>query len=337
MHKIRMMTMLALFPLALSCSSRQIEVRAIQPAESTRMAHGEALTKGRMLFGRGEYALAADAFRKAARQNPESADAYNGLAASYDHLGRYDLSRRYYELALAFAPDDGRILRNFARSMLGQGNRLAARKLIAEAAALDAGSREAAIGDASFAQTATFATDGTPNGLAGTGSVTIALEDPASHRRDVIIPITQSSPSESTLFQRVAEAFVGGASRTEREVTVALDPPSSVREHDRSAASANLPRLHILNAVGRKHQAARMRRHLAEDGWIHASTGDARWKLVRSRVLFRPRDEAAARKLAASLPFKPRLLSSRHAPMLMLVLGRDAAPFDRQLLGSTAS
>jgi len=300
-----------LLPLAFSsCSSNKIAIKAMPVPETMQVADSEGMSKGRMLFERGEFALAADAFRRAVRQDPNSADAYNGLAASYDQLGRYDLSRRYYELALAQAPEDGKVLRNFARSMLRQGNQLAARKLIAEAAALDASKAAKSV------QAAQAAADEMPY-EAGLGAVTVALAPEST------------SPAPS-LFQRIAATILPSAAALESEVSVALDPP--VRAGPRKEASTGKPaRLHIMNAVGRKRQAARMRSYLADNGWLGASIGDSRSKLQRSRILFGAKDAEVARALASALPFKPRLQPSRGAPALFLMLGRDSLPFDNGL------
>jgi hypothetical protein len=321
-----------LFPLALgSCGSTKIAVRAMPVPETMRVSDSEGLSKGRMLFERGEYALAADAFRRAVRQNPESGDAYNGLAASYDQLGRYDLSRRYYELALAQAPEDGRILRNFARSMLSQGDRLTARKLMAEAAALD---------HARPAQ-ATISPEPQPDEMAqavpveknrpyesGQGNVTIALAPEPVALASVGLPAQEPVTPAPSLFRRIAATVIHTFPGADDSVNVALDPPPHMSVQ---TAARKFPRLHIMNAVGRKHQAARMSSYLAGNGWMGVSTGDSRSRLSRSRILFRSTDEVAARKLAASLPFQPRLLASPRAPALFLVLGRDAVEFDNQL------
>lgn len=306
--------------LLLGCATHEIAVRPLPNAESASVADGQSLAKGRMLFERGEYALATDAFRKAARYDPNSADAYNGLAASYDQLGRYDLSRRYYELALAQAPEDGRILRNFARSMLRQGDAIAARKLVAEAAAL--AERPAAPDKPAIEAPHQAASS-------GEGSVTVALE--ASSQPLPMARPALADAAAPSLFQRISATVTNGLRRSETEVNVAIDPPSVHLDIAAPAKLEHIPRLHVMNAVGRKHQAARMRAYLVQDGWSPVSTGDSRWKLARSRILFAGADADAARKLAQSLPFRPVLQPSRRAPALFLMLGRDAVKFDTQL------
>lgn len=69
----------------------------------------------------GNVALAVESYRKALREQPDSVEAMVGLAASYDHMTRFDLSRRYYEAALAVVPADTGVLAAFARSLEVQG------------------------------------------------------------------------------------------------------------------------------------------------------------------------------------------------------------------------
>lgn len=319
------------------CGNNKIEVRAV-PAPENMRTESEALAKGRMLFERGEFALAADAFRKGVRQNPDSADAFNGLAASYDNLGRYDLSRRYYELALARAPEDGRILRNFARSMLGQGNKLAARRLFAEAAALDLPkTTDRPVSD----QPQQAATEHAPAQQAAlveerpveTAQTAVAVEAAAAAPEVTIaLPAPEPISPAPSLFRRIAATVLPMLPDRSNAVSVALDPPAARPKAAQVVpAVAKAPNLHIMNAVGRKHQAARMRSYLAGNGWNRASIGDSRNKLLRSRILYRARDEQAARALASALPFKPRLQPAQGAPALFLMLGRDAVTFDNQL------
>src|SRR5215210_6276034 len=69
----------------------------------------------------GNVGLAVESYRKALREQPDSVDAMVGLAASYDGMNRFDLSRRYFESALAVVPKDSRVLTAFAHSLDMQG------------------------------------------------------------------------------------------------------------------------------------------------------------------------------------------------------------------------
>jgi len=341
MRKI-LFTGVILLPFAIaSCSTKQVEVRAMPLPESARSADATSMAMGRMLFERGEFALAADAFRKAVRADPDSADAYNGLAASYDNLGRFDLSRRYYELALSRAPEDGRILRNFARSMLGQGDKLAARKLLAEAAALGQGQASKVLKAGAAQQLAESAAPETQPFQSGQRAVTVALSDGPVAANFELLAAEPISPAPS-LFHRIAATIVPTMRPEINEVNVKFDPPAvSKVVRPATAQSVAIPaetpvagrasRLHIMNAVGRKRQAARMRAYLADNGWMGASTGDSRRRLIQSRILYPASGEASARRLAGSLPFKPRLQRVPGMPAMFLMLGRDSVPFDSQL------
>lgn len=69
----------------------------------------------------GNVGLALESFRKALRDDSSSIEAMAGIAACYDRMARFDLSRRHYEAALAIAPGDTRLLTAFAASLVLQG------------------------------------------------------------------------------------------------------------------------------------------------------------------------------------------------------------------------
>lgn len=95
---------------------------------------GFRVAEARAHFALGNVALALEGFRKALREDPASVDALNGVAACYDRMGRFDLSRRYYEQALALAPGDARLYANLATSLDMQGRRDEAASVRAELA-----------------------------------------------------------------------------------------------------------------------------------------------------------------------------------------------------------
>jgi len=82
----------------------------------------------------GNVALALEAFRMAWRDDPNSTDALAGMAACYDRMGRFDLSRRNYEAALALAPADVELLGAFAQSLQLQGKLVEAQRVRVEIA-----------------------------------------------------------------------------------------------------------------------------------------------------------------------------------------------------------
>ncbi|HEV7232720.1 MAG TPA: tetratricopeptide repeat protein, partial [Sphingorhabdus sp.] len=70
--------------------------------------------RGRAQLDAGLDALAIESFRAETRINPDSADAYNGLAVAYGRIGRDDLAQRYFETALAKDPMNAKASANLA-------------------------------------------------------------------------------------------------------------------------------------------------------------------------------------------------------------------------------
>jgi len=123
-----------------ACSGPQKGVLSIRPVNQQASGPAQdALERGDVLFSRGEYALALDAFRRAVRSDPTDAHGLNGVAISYAAMGRHDLAREFFELALSRAPEDQRIARNFARSLSAQGFNSEADALLAQARAVPKG------------------------------------------------------------------------------------------------------------------------------------------------------------------------------------------------------
>lgn len=122
---------IALIAATAACSANKTGVLSVRPVNGQAGPGQDALERGDLLFSRGEYALAMDAYRRAVRNDPADAHGLNGVAISYAAMGRHDLARDFFELALAHAPQDARIYRNFARSLEAQGLRGEAETLLA--------------------------------------------------------------------------------------------------------------------------------------------------------------------------------------------------------------
>ena len=106
---------------------------------STRLAEGVRPVPFRVAEARGQLALgniglALESFRKALRDEPQSIDALAGIAECYDRMGRFDLSRKNYEAALAIAPADPRLLGALAQSLDQQGRSSEAAEIRSEIA-----------------------------------------------------------------------------------------------------------------------------------------------------------------------------------------------------------
>jgi len=113
----------AMFSVA-ACGGEQgkLEIRPIKaPLAAGYKAVPFRIAEARGQFALGNVALALEAFRIALREDPNSIDAMTGVAACYDRMARFDLSRRHYEAALAIAPGDPQLLTAFAASLDLQG------------------------------------------------------------------------------------------------------------------------------------------------------------------------------------------------------------------------
>ena len=84
-------------------------------------------------FARGEFGLAEKRFRSAVESDPGSPDAWLGLAASYDHLARYDLADRSYARARAMLGDSAVLLNNMGYSRMMRGDLDKAKRLFRRA------------------------------------------------------------------------------------------------------------------------------------------------------------------------------------------------------------
>ena len=95
------------------------------------------LRMGKVHFRNGDYGLAEEKFRKAVEVTPKDAEAWLGLAASYDQLRRFDLADKAYDKVLILASDNAVILNNAGYSQLMRGNIAGARKFLLRAYELD--------------------------------------------------------------------------------------------------------------------------------------------------------------------------------------------------------
>jgi Flp pilus assembly protein TadD len=97
----------------------------------------EPVALGKMHYTNGDFGLAEKHFRAAVESNPKSAEAWLGLAATYDKLVRFDLAERAYKQVLALQGRTAAVLNNIGYHWLLRGNTKKARAYLTEAAALD--------------------------------------------------------------------------------------------------------------------------------------------------------------------------------------------------------
>jgi len=90
------------------------------------------LSLGKKHYRASNFGLAERHFRKAVELHPNDAEAWLGLAASYDRLRRFDLADRAYKQAIGIAGPTAAILNNQGYSYMLRGDYVRAReKLVA--------------------------------------------------------------------------------------------------------------------------------------------------------------------------------------------------------------
>jgi Flp pilus assembly protein TadD len=79
-------------------------------------------------FNRGHFGIAARYFEDAVAKAPKDATAWNGLAASYDRIGRFDLADRAYKQAIKLVGVTAEILNNQGYSYMLRGRLVEAKR-----------------------------------------------------------------------------------------------------------------------------------------------------------------------------------------------------------------
>ncbi len=250
----------------------------------------------------GNVALALEGFRKAAREDPASVEALAGIAACYDRMGRFDLSRRHHEMALALAPADAGLLAAFAGSLDAQGLAAQAASVRREIAAVAVTAVEtpatppAALTEGAAPAAVPIAIpDALRPAPAPPVSVAISVQNPVPSAPQVTAPVGRSvtialpppRPVGSTP-KPAAEAPAMAIAPVGRSVTIALPPPRQV------SAAHRRPRLERLS--------------LTEVALVTGS--GPRWK----RAVFQPVRSAA--RNAPPEPFEVRLLNAARVEKL---------------------
>ena len=99
-------------------------IRPISVAQGSQ----SPLERGRLHYARGDYGLAEKYFRQAVEQNSNNANAWIGLAATYDRLKRFDLAARAYKVVVKMVGYTVPVHNNLGYHHYLQGNMKKARK-----------------------------------------------------------------------------------------------------------------------------------------------------------------------------------------------------------------
>jgi len=95
------------------------------------------LQLGKRYFRSNNFGLAEKSFRTAVEKHPNDAEAWVGLAASYDRLKRFDLADRAYAQAIRIVGPTAEILNDQGFSYMLRGDYTRAHKKLQEAQAKD--------------------------------------------------------------------------------------------------------------------------------------------------------------------------------------------------------
>lgn len=272
------------------------------------------IAEARGHFALGNIALALEGYRRALREDPASIDARNGLAACYDRMGRFDQSRRYYEEALALAPDDARLYANLAVSLEMQGRKQDAAEIRAEyrqrkEASQAAGAALAEVRpDLESESVATAPSAAAPTVAAQTVTVTLAPPVPGPVRAST------STPADGPKLHRVSMG----------EVTLVTTGKPIWKPRLVERLVSGRSQLTLLNAARVRGLAARTRLALEGRGWHRIAIGDAARIEQKSVIAYPASRRAEAVRLSRQLGFSLRRQPSADGRLLVL-LGRDAA------------
>ncbi|HET9334852.1 MAG TPA: LytR C-terminal domain-containing protein [Sphingomicrobium sp.] len=290
-----------------SCGGSELSIRPIK----TVLAEGHQpvdfrVAEANAQLALGNVGLAIEAYRKALRAQPDSVEAMAGLATCYDRMGRYDLSRRHYEMALAVAPADTDLYLLFAQSLEAQGQRDEAARVKTELAArvvAPEASREVP------------------------GSVPVLPPPPAQSVTVALAP----PPSAPVAVERPSGVRLERISMREVALVTTPEPRWQAKTVTRTATSTTIrfdkkpeARVTLLNAARVQGLAARTRVYLAGRGFSGARIGDAPAVRRQSAIVYASPDSRRAERLAAQFGFALERRESARAGLVIL-LGRDAA------------
>lgn len=317
-----------------------------QAREQGLFVNGQALDRpgadaydaGKAQLLAGNYGVAVHQLRAALRQQPDSPEVLNALGIAYDQLGRTDIAQGYFAQALALDPNSVQTLNNVARSLLRKGSVTLAGTYLKRAALLDPQDSTVSSNLALLAKLQA------PHPKSRTA--TISFRDAAATAW-----VERASPGVQTLVTRSRDWIAAIPAGEEPPlplvsfVSLSDIQDRSIDEEPAPLQAASMPvavsdarprdpalALTIANGNGRAHMAARTGSFLEARGWRTVRLLNAdHFDYARTVITYKPGLAAAAQRLAADLPISAELHESGGADGLLLRIGRDLLPFDRQI------
>ncbi len=321
----------------------------------------DPIERGKAQFASRQYGLAIRSFAVALTGDKRSIPALNGIAASYDMLGRFDVADKFYNRALLIEPRSATVLNNVGYSHLMRGDRATGERFLKLAASIDSKNPVVqvnlmlALGEPEANPLLVQANLPAPDSSASMAAEAVshaASSDQPPHRvrlvriaRGVQALLTRPDSTVEQLMMPRSSGTVAEIGRIERvpdaaphEIRVKMGAKiegAKIEMATEIPPSASLEGLviEVSNGTGRDGMAARMLDHLATLGisadWL---SNDVTFGNAHSRIVCRPAARAQASVVAARLPFEVPIESddSQRAD-IRLVLGSDLLGFDRKL------
>lgn len=309
-------TALALALATAGCASQpRIAIRPVGERLLKPMPVNALVAQGRAELVLGHVALALESFRRAARQDPRDIAAYLGLAAGFERMGRFDLTRRYLEQALAIEPGNLDILGAMASALERQGLTRDAAAVRAEIALRAAGERSADAWESALAE----------DDRTRTERVAVeVLAEPSPAPPRPAAPAGPPAPvADLPRGPRLVRFSLGEVALITSPGPTWTAPEAAFRRQTASVPALRRDTIALLNAARVARLAARTRQMLAGDGWSRLAIGDAPRVREHSLILYPAERRAEAERLAARLGAAHRL--DPHAARITVLLGRDRA------------
>ena len=114
------------------CQSSSSDTKASLESEFTKQLE-DGLPAGKHHFKAGNYGLSERHYRLALEIDPTNAEAWLGLGATYDQLGRFDLADRSYKQVLKIAGPVPQLMNNIGYSYMLRGKKRKAKTYFAKA------------------------------------------------------------------------------------------------------------------------------------------------------------------------------------------------------------
>jgi LytR cell envelope-related transcriptional attenuator/Tetratricopeptide repeat len=275
--------------------------------DRTADAKSMSLAAARADFAAQRFAQAARHFQAVVNADPRSIEALNGLAASFDQVGRYDVAERFYLQALGLDRGAPQTLNNLGYSYYLQGRHDLAVAFLAEATLRSQG-------ETAMARNLIHAERALTGGQFPASAAPPAAAPPSPIKLE---PVATRPPR--ALLPEMPD----------------LTAPAVAPRRDAAAIGVRLPII-VANGAGRPGMATRVNRHLTALGIGADRVANARPYATRqTTIIHHPDDRATAEMLRRALPVGVRMVEgNRRDARIRVELGTDLLDFDASLLNA---